>query len=129
MVVPLGLLLVLASIPGGPAHFDDPCAEEDVTHCDQLAGNSGCGVGFNCVHSARVECGSLIATVTYDTTCEMPPPQGGTASTTTVQNVLKTDTAAVTNRCNCKLKPSLGRTWGDICCQGDCCECFDLDCN
>lgn len=91
MLLPLALIVALGSFSAGSPSFDDPCPEEDITRCDQLGGNSGCGVGFNCVHSASVECGTLVATVTYDTTCEMPPPQGGTASTTTVKAVLKTD--------------------------------------
>lgn len=99
------------------------------TYCDSISANSGCGDGFNCVHSASVDCppGS-IATVTYDTTCDMPPPQGGTASTTTVAARLKTENTPVTNRCNCKLLPSLGRTWGQICDEGDCCACFETSC-
>lgn len=81
------------------------------------------------MHSATVECGSPVATVTYDTTCEMPPPQGGTASTTKVVTDFKTETVAVTNRCNCLLTPSLGRTRGEISCDGDFCGSLDLTCN
>lgn len=108
---------------------EGPCPEAQMTHCDELGGSSSCGAAFNCIHSATVVCGNLIATVTYDTTCQLPIPPGGTVSFTKVQSFLKSDSTAITNRCNCKLQPSLGRNWGDICCQGDCCECFDLACN
>lgn len=116
---------LLAALPAIPQPSPTP-VQCDITFCTSLAGNSNCDNGFACVHSAEVDCGIIAATVVYDTSCQS---LGGPFSTTKVQQVLKTGSASVTNRCQCELTPSLGQTWGDICCMGDCCACFDLTCN
>ncbi len=120
--------ILCALILGSPLPVLTPTlqGECEETHCDQLGGSTSCAPGFNCVHSASVKCGGLIATVTYETKCNLPG--GGSVTESKVQAFLKTETTSITNRCDCDLSPSLGRTWGEICCEGDCCECFDLNC-
>ncbi len=95
--------------------------------CDALGGSNGCHGATDCVHSVSVdEVSTLTVNVYYTTTCTNSA--GQPTETTTVETQAKTATTSVTNRCNCVLTPSLGRTWGQILNEGECCSCFDLTC-
>jgi hypothetical protein len=76
------------------------------------------------VHSAEACCDGNIVTVTYTTSCDLG---SGEVVFQKVANRLKTESLAVSNEC-CRLKPSLGRTWGEICNLGEDCTAFDLTC-
>jgi hypothetical protein len=67
------------------------------TTCNNLGGNTSCGDYSNCRHSASVVCGTLVATVTYTTTCR--DGSGGIYEAQKIQSVLKKSKESVTNAC------------------------------
>lgn len=101
-----------------------PAASAQCATCSSLAGSTGCGSASNCTHEASACCDGNIVVVTYTTTCTL---NGGEVQYQTIANRLNTESLSVSNNC-CRLKPSLGSTWGQICNLGDDCTAFDLTC-
>lgn len=117
-----GISAILAAILHCSVAHLPPVRE---VHCDNLGGSNVCGGSSGCTNSVSVTCsGSLIATVTFTTTCTSPT----WGTTSSVVPVLQSSTESVGNACGCKITPSLSRTWGGICGEGDCCLCFNISC-